>query len=148
MKSLLISILLLVFAQGAQAAPVLLNEGQSHKLYSALAVFGLRTPFPADYQTREWAKPVICARDVGMGGVTYTCLLHDEFHNVNVQKTGMASKNIYLALKGVNGADCEGNRCIARSTDVKCIYYWPNKQRPPERKYLCAIEQISAGLIE
>jgi len=146
MKSLMISILLFAFAQTAQAAPVLLNEGQSKKLYNALAVFGLRTPHPADYQTREWAKPVICARDVAMGGVTYTCLLHDEFHNVNVQKSGMAAKNIYLALKAVNGADCEGSRCISRSTDVKCIYYWPNKQRPPERRYLCAIEPISAAV--
>ena len=145
MKSLLICMLLLAFSQGAHAAAVTLNEGQSKKLYNALAVFGLKTPYPAGMQTREWAKPVICARDAMMGGVKYTCLLHDEFHNVNVQKSGMAAKNIYLAVKGVNAADCEGSRCITKTPDIKCIYYWPNKDNPPERRYICVIEQISAG---
>lgn len=46
MKSLLICMLLLAFSQGAHAATVTLNEGQSKKLYNALAVFGLRTPYP------------------------------------------------------------------------------------------------------
>ena len=145
MKSLLICMLLLAFSQGANAAAVNLNEGQSKKLYNALAVFGLRTPYPAGMQTREWAKPVICVRDSGMGGVTYTCLLHDEFHDVNVQKSGMAAKNIYLAVKAVNGAQCEGYRCLTKTEDIKCIYYWPNKNNPPERRYICMIEQISAG---
>ena len=145
MKSLLVGLILVVFAQGANAAPVLFNEGQSKKLYNVLAEFGLRTPFPADMQTREWAKPVICARTTN-GGIHYKCLLHDEFHNVNVQKTGLVAKKLYNIVKGVNGANCEGYQCITQTTDIKCIYWWPNKDNPPERRYLCAVEQISAGL--
>lgn len=145
MKKLLISLMLLAFAHTAQAVPLNLNEGQSKKLYNILAEFGLRTPHPAEMQTREWAKPVVCARTVN-GGVTYACLLHDEFHNVNVLKEGLIAKKLYNIVKGVNGASCEGVRCVTRTEDIKCIYWWPNKDNPPQRRYLCAIDQISAGL--
>ncbi len=141
MKSLLVSLLLFAFAQAAQAVPVALNEGQSKKLYNVLAAYGLRTAFPAEMQTREWAKPVLCQRAVN-GGVNYTCLLHDEFHNVNVQKTGMVAKKLYYFLKDVNGAVCEGPKCFTRTADIKCIYWWPNKDNPPERRYLCAIDKF------
>ncbi|AZZ37837.1 hypothetical protein CIK05_13845 [Bdellovibrio sp. qaytius] len=145
MKTLLVSLLLFAFAQGAQAAPVALNEMNSKKLYNTLAAYGLRDPYPADMQTREWAKPVICQK-VTSPSVSYTCLLHDEFHNMNVQKTGLVAKQLYMFVMGVNGADCEEYKCITKTTDIKCIYWWPNKNNPPPRRYLCVIEQISAGL--
>lgn len=147
MKSLLIGMLLLAFAQGAQAAPLNLNEGQSKKLYTILAGFGLRLTAPADMQTREWAKPAACIREVN-GGIHYTCLVHDEFRNMNVQRTGMVAKKLYQFIKGINGANCEGARCLTTTKEIKCIYYWPNKDNPPPRRYLCQIDKISADLTE
>lgn len=143
MKSLLVSLILFAFAQAAHAVPVELNEGHSKKLYNVLAAYGLRTPFPVEMQTREWAKPAICQKTVN-GGVTYTCLLHDEFHNVNVQKYGLVAKKLYHILADVNGVFCEGPKCFTRSPDIKCIYWWPNKDNPPRRRYLCWIDRILA----
>lgn len=147
MKSLLISLLLVVFAQGVQAAAHNLNEGQSKKLYNILASFGLRQDYPALMQTREWAMPAACIREVN-GGVHYRCVVHDEIHNMNVERTGMLAKKLYDFIKGVNGANCEGYRCLTTTKDIKCIYFWPNKHEPPVRHYACQIDKISAGLIE
>lgn len=147
MKSLLMSLLFFAFTQGAQAAPLNLNEGQSKKIYNILASFGLRLAFPVEMQTREWAKPAACLREVN-GGIHYTCLVHDEFRNVNVQRTGMVAKKLYDFIKGVNGANCEGARCLTSTKDIKCIYWWPNKDNPPPRRYQCQIDQITAELTE
>lgn len=144
MKSLFVSLMLVVFAQGAHAAPFALNDGLSKKLYNILAGFGLREDYPATMQTREWAHPAVCVREINMG-VSYTCLVHDEIHNVNLQKTGVVAKNLYHFIKSINGDDCEGRRCLTRTEDIKCIYWWPNKDNPPERRYACLIDKISAG---
>lgn len=139
MKSLLVCLLLIAFAQGAQA--VNLSEGQSKKLYNVLAGYGLRTPNPATMQTLEWAKPAICLKEVN-GGVHYSCQVHDEFHNVNVVRTGSLAKKLYHYLWSVNGAICEGARCLTRSPEVRCIHWWPNKDNPPRIRYLCDIVAI------
>ncbi|WP_409478212.1 hypothetical protein [Pseudobdellovibrio sp. HCB154] len=140
MKSLLVSLLLVAFTQSAHAVAIELNEGQSKKLYNILAEFGLRTPYPPGMQTREWAKPAVCVKTVN-SGVSYACLVHDEFHNVNVQRTGFVAKKLYQFIHGVNAPVCEGARCIVRTDDIKCAYYWPNKDNPPPRRYWCAIDK-------
>lgn len=142
MKSLFISLCLLVCSQFAQAAPVELNEWQSKKLYNILASFGLRTPNPPTKQTNEWAHPAQCIKVVN-GGVSYACLVHDQFHNVNVQRTGALAKKLYDMINLVNPALCGGDRCTVRTPDIKCIYYWPNKHHPPLRRYWCAIEKYT-----
>lgn len=140
MKSLLVSLCLLVTGQFAHAVAIELNEGQSKKLYNILAEFGLRTPYPPGMQTREWAKPAICLKVVN-GAATYTCLVHDELKNVNVEKTGLVAKKLYQMIDTVNAPVCEGNRCLIRTEDIKCAHYWPNKDNPPPRRYWCAIEK-------
>lgn len=142
MKSLLVSLLLFAFAQAAQAVPVALNEWQSKKLYNVLAAYGLRTAFPAEMQTREWAKPVLCQRLITIGADAYTCILHDNFHGGNVTRTGAVAKKLYDFIGLVNPIVCEGPKCFARTDDIKCIYFWPNKDNPPERRYLCAIDKF------
>lgn len=147
MKSLLVSLLLFAFAQGAHAALLPLNEGQSKKIYTILAGYGLRDPRPAQMETLEWAKPAVCLREVN-GGIHYTCQVHDNFHNTNVQRTGMLAKKLYDFIKGVNGANCEGNRCLTTTKEIQCTHYWPNKDNPPPRHYFCQIDKISAGMNE
>ena len=140
MKSLLVSLLLVVFAQSVHAVAIDLNEGQSKKLYNILAQFGLRMPYPPGMQTREWAKPAVCAKTVN-GGVSYACIVHDEFHNVNVERSGLVAKKLYQFINGVNAAVCEGPRCFVRTDEIRCIYWWPNKDNPPPRRYLCSIDK-------
>lgn len=144
MKSLLVSLVLVIFAQIASAAPLALNESNSKKLYNILATFGLRTPYPAGMQTREWAHPAVCAKAAN-GAVSYKCVIHDEFRNINVEQTGANAKKLYNFIRSINAAQCEGIYCVTRTEDIKCIYYWPNKDNPPERRYACLIDQISAG---
>ncbi|MES2802969.1 MAG: hypothetical protein V4654_10790 [Bdellovibrionota bacterium] len=141
MKSLLVSLLLFAFAQGVQAAPFDLNEWHSKKLYNALASFGLRVSVPASMQTREWAQPALCGKFVN-GVTTYKCVVHDEFRNLNVERTGAAAKKLYNILYSYYGATCEGGDCLSRAPDIKCIYWWPNKDNPPPRRYLCTLEGI------
>lgn len=141
MKTFLVSLLLFAFAQGAHALPVELNEWHSKKLYNILAGFGLRTPNPPAMQTLEYAKPAICLKLLN-SGTHYTCAVHDELHNTNVEKSGALAKKLYDYLKWANGEQCEGPKCYARSPAVQCIYWWPNKDNPPPRRYACVIYRI------
>lgn len=140
MKSLLISLLIFVFAQAAQADPVELDEVQSKKLYNVLAAYGLRMPFPADRQTREWAIPVNCEKIIN-GSVSYTCQVHDEYHHVDVQRTGSIAKKLYDFIYAVNGQYCSSDTCLTTSLEVTCVYWWPNKDNPPPRPYRCVIDR-------
>ena len=146
MKTLLVSLLLAVFAQSAHATLTPLDEMQSKKMYNILAGFGLRTPEPPTKQTLEWAKPAACLREVN-GGIHYTCLVHDNFHNMNVERTGMLAKKLYDFIKSVNGANCEGAKCLTTTKEIQCTYYWPIKGYPTPKRYYCQIDKISAGLL-
>lgn len=140
MKSLLVSLLLVVFAQGAKAETVNLDQTLSKELYHILAVFGLRTQFPADMQTREWAHGADCAKIVN-SGAHYTCLVHDQFHSMNVQKTGSVAKKLYDMIALANPIVCGADRCLTRTSDIKCTYYWPNKYNSPEVRYFCQMDK-------
>lgn len=145
MKSLLISLLLFSFAQIAQADVVELSEGQSKKLFNVLADFGLQEAYPAELQTRQWAKPAVCVKEATGGDVSYGCQLNDEIRNVNVQKTGSAAKKLYKIIEDVNDADCEDGVCIIFAPEIQCVYWWLNKDNPPSRRYRCVIEkQVSS----
>lgn len=137
MRSLIVSFLLVAFAQTTQAAPIDLNEYHSKKLYNILAGFGLRKSYPEDRETREVAKPAICAH-IGDGD-HYVCEVHDELHNNDVERRGELAKKLYDYLKWANGENCEGPKCYATSPEVGCIYNWPNKGNPPPRLYICEI---------
>lgn len=140
MKSLLVSLLLFVFAQGAHAALINLNEWQSKKLYNILGSYGLRKAFPIEMQTREWAKPAVCQKLVN-SGASYTCVVHDEFRNMNVVRHGGIAKKLYDFLATINTPVCEGPKCFARTNEIRCIHWWPNKDNPPLRRYLCSIDK-------
>lgn len=141
MKTLLVTMLLCIFAQSAQAANIELSEGQSKKLYNILATFGLRHDFPADRQTHEWLKPVKCLKSVE-DGLYYICEGVDKMTGEVVSRTGTPARKLYDLLVQYNGKVCniEG-RCNTASPNIYCIYYWPNKDNPPPRHYRCTVEQ-------
>ena len=140
MKSLLVTLLLFTFTQTSYAA-FSLDQVASKKVYNALAAFGLRWDEPTLLRTDEWAKPVKCLKEVE-DGVHYLCLVHDQFRNVNVTKSGAAANKLYELVSIYKGTTCGlDGRCSTFAPDIKCIHNWKRKGSPqPETYYSCLFE--------
>lgn len=137
MKSLLISLLLVTFAQTASAVD--LGEVPAKKLYNVLASYGLRVNEPALLRTNEWAKPAKCVKSVE-DGLFYQCTVHDQFNDTFVHKTGSAAKKLYDILAYYKGTLCGvDGRCSTYTEEIKCIYHWTTKDYHPEIIYWCSI---------
>lgn len=143
MKFLLISLLMMLSVQGAKAAPQVLSESQSKKLYKILATYGLRMDFPMEKQTREWTKLITCERQA-TGTITELCQVQDDYHGGAVTKTGPQTRTLYNFLANyVTAPSCIGGSCQIDTPEIKCTYLWPDKIYPRPRRYICSISRTT-----
>lgn len=141
MKPLFVSLLLFTITLVAQAETVDFKERQSKKLYNILADLGLKSDFPAEKQTRQWAKPAVCVKESAAGATAYGCQIHDQLKGESSQSTGSVAKKLYDFLVDVNGANCEDGVCVVVAPDIQCAYSWSDQNGPFARRYRCAVEK-------
>jgi hypothetical protein len=141
MKTLLVSLLLVAFAQTTHARQ--LSEGDSQKLFFVLAAMGTTMFDPENKRTVESVSDVNCFVAIN-NGLKAECSLFNDLYGRPIVLKKYAAIPLNLILGKVAGVMCDvfSGQCLSSATNISCTYWWKNAPANPQpnRKYICEIE--------